>query len=95
MQNSRQGADSARENAKAAGSKPSTTAAYPPTTVDFTPIVRAVQATNPDIVYVASYPPDTVGILQTVNEIGLKTNMLGGAWSGRRPRLSRPSSARC
>ena len=29
---------------------------YPPNTVDFTPILRAIQATNPDFVYVASYP---------------------------------------
>ena len=55
---------------------------YPPTTVDYTPIVRAVQASNPEIVYVASYPPDTVGIIHAVTEIGLKTNMLGGAFVG-------------
>jgi branched-chain amino acid transport system substrate-binding protein len=74
--------DGARDNAKAAGLKTVYDRTYPPTTVDFTPIIRAVQATNPDIVYVASYPPDTVGILRTVNEIGLKTNMLGGAFVG-------------
>ena len=30
---------------------------YPPGTPDFTPIVHAIQATNPDMVFVASYPP--------------------------------------
>jgi len=30
---------------------------YPPSTVDYTPIVRAIKATNPDVVFVASYPP--------------------------------------
>ena len=32
--------------------------------------------------YVASYPSDTVGFLRAVQEIGLKTNMLGGAFAG-------------
>ncbi len=74
--------DGARDNAKAAGLKIAYDRTYPPTTVDFTPIIRAVQAANPDFVYVASYPPDTVGILHTVSEIGLKTNLLGGAMVG-------------
>ena len=72
----------ARANAKAAGLEIVYDATYPPNTVDFTPIVRAVQAVEPDIVYVASYPLDTVGILRTVSEIGLKTKMLGGAFVG-------------
>jgi branched-chain amino acid transport system substrate-binding protein len=78
----RNASDGARDNAKAAGLKIVYDRTYPPTTVDFTPIVRAVQATNPDIVYVASYPPDTVGIVNSVGEIGLKTNMLGGGMVG-------------
>jgi branched-chain amino acid transport system substrate-binding protein len=79
---SRNASDGARENAKAAGLDIVYDKTYPPTTVDYTPIVRAVQAANPDIVYVASYPPDTVGILRAVGEIGLKTNMLGGSLVG-------------
>jgi branched-chain amino acid transport system substrate-binding protein len=74
--------DGARDNAKAAGLKIVYDRTYPPTTVDFTPIIHAVQAANPDFVYVASYPPDTVGILHTVGEIGLKTNLLGGGMVG-------------
>jgi branched-chain amino acid transport system substrate-binding protein len=74
--------DGARDNAKAAGLRIVYDRTYPPTTVDFTPIIRAVQAANPDFVYVASYPPDTVGILHTVGEIGLKTNLLGGGMVG-------------
>src|SRR5947209_3847639 len=31
--------------------------AYPPNTVEFSSIIRALKATKPDIVYVASYPP--------------------------------------
>jgi len=79
---SRSASDGARDNAKAAGLKIVYDRTYPPTTVDFTPIVRSVQAAEPDFVYVASYPPDTVGILRAVSEIGLKTNMLGGALVG-------------
>src|SRR5579871_5971768 len=51
---------------------------YPPSTADFTPIVRAVQAANPDIVYVAAYPPDSVGIVRAAGEIALAPKMFGG-----------------
>jgi branched-chain amino acid transport system substrate-binding protein len=37
---------------------------YPPATVDYSPIVRAIQATNPDLVFVASYPLDSVGMVR-------------------------------
>ena len=55
---------------------------YPPQTTDFTPIVRAVQAANPEIVFVASYPPDSVGMVRAANEIGLKTRYFGGGMVG-------------
>ena len=55
---------------------------YPPTTTDYSPIMRAVQALNPDIVYVAAYPPDSVGIVRAANEIGLTPKMFGGAFIG-------------
>src|SRR5580700_3043050 len=44
---------------------------YPPSTTDYSPVMRAVQAANPDIVFVAAYPPDSVGIVRAANEIGL------------------------
>ena len=56
--------------------------AYPPSTVDFTPIVRAIAATNPDTVLVAAYPPDAVGMVRAATEIGLKTQLFGGAMVG-------------
>jgi branched-chain amino acid transport system substrate-binding protein len=55
---------------------------YPPSTVDYTPIVRAIKATNPDIVFVASYPPDSVGMLRAVHEVGLQPKILGGGMVG-------------
>jgi branched-chain amino acid transport system substrate-binding protein len=55
---------------------------YPPSTTDYTPIVRAIQATNPDLVFVASYPPDSVGMVKAANEVGLKAKMFGGGMVG-------------
>ena len=55
---------------------------YPPTTADFAPILRAVQALNPDIVFVAAYPPDSVGIVRAANEIGLTSKLFGGTFIG-------------
>src|SRR4051812_11002535 len=79
---SRNAADGARENAKAAGLKVVYDKTYPPSTTDFAPIVRAIQASNPDIVVVCSYPPDSVGMVRTVNEIGFKPKMIGGGMVG-------------
>jgi branched-chain amino acid transport system substrate-binding protein len=78
----RKATDSARENGKAAGLQIVYDRAYPPNTVDFSPIVRSIQAAQPDLVYVACYPSDSVGVLRAVQELGLKTNMLGGAFAG-------------
>ncbi len=75
-------ADGARENAKAMGFKIVYERSYPPGTVDFSPIMRGVLASSPDFVYVASYPPDSVGILRAKKEIGLKPRMFGGGMVG-------------
>ena len=58
--------------------------AYPPNTVEFSSIIRALKAAKPDIVYVASYPPDSAGILRAVNEIGVGDNvkLFGGGMVG-------------
>jgi branched-chain amino acid transport system substrate-binding protein len=55
---------------------------YPPGTPDFTPIVHAIQATNPDMVFVASYPPGSIGMLRAATESGLKTRFFGGGMVG-------------
>ena len=72
----------ARKNAQAKGLKIVYDKTYPPATTDYTPIVRAIQATNADIVYVASYPPDSVGMVKAANEVGLKAKMFGGGMVG-------------
>ena len=78
----RTSADGARENATAGGFKIIYDRSYPPATTDFAPTVRAIQAANPDIVFVAAYPPDTVGIVRAAHEIGLKPKMFGGTMIG-------------
>src|SRR5499427_9383325 len=79
---SRNSSDGARDNAKAAGLKIVYDKTYPPSTTDFSPIVRAIAATNPDVVVVCSYPPDSVGMVKAINEIGFKPKMIGGAMVG-------------
>jgi branched-chain amino acid transport system substrate-binding protein len=79
---SRNASDGARENAKKAGLKIVYDKSYPPSTTDFAPIVRAIQATNPDLVVLCSYPPDSVGLVRSINEIGFKPKMIGGAMVG-------------
>jgi branched-chain amino acid transport system substrate-binding protein len=72
----------ARETVQRLGLKVVYDKSYPPSTVDYTPIVRAIQAANPDVVFVASYPPDSVGMVRAANEIGLKPKMFGGGMIG-------------
>ena len=76
------GSEGARENIRAAGLKIVYDKRYPPATTDFAPIVRAVQAANPDIVAIFSYPPDSVGMVRAVNELGYKPKMIGGGMVG-------------
>ncbi len=44
---------------------------YPPNLVDFSSIIRAVRAAKPDIVFICSYPPESVAIVRAVNELGV------------------------
>ncbi len=74
--------DGARALAKEQGLKIVYDKTYPPTTSDYSPIIRAIQATNPEMVLVASYPPDSVGMIRAANEVGLKTKLFGGGMVG-------------
>ena len=77
-------AKTAREVATKLGMKVVFDQAYPPSTVEFSGILRALKAAKPDIVYVASYPPDSAGILRAVNEIGIgdDVKLFGGGMVG-------------
>jgi branched-chain amino acid transport system substrate-binding protein len=79
---SRNALDGARENAKALGMQVVFERTYPLATTEFTAIVRAMQAANPDVVYAATLPIDTSGIIRAANEIGFKPKMIGGAMLG-------------
>jgi branched-chain amino acid transport system substrate-binding protein len=79
---SKNACDGARENAKKAKLKVVYDKSYPPATADFAPIVRAIQATNAELVVICSYPLDSVGMVLAVNEAGLKPKMIGGAMVG-------------
>jgi branched-chain amino acid transport system substrate-binding protein len=72
----------ARANAKKAGLQVVYDKTYPPATTDYTPIVRAIDSANADVVFSASYPPDAVGMVRAANEIGLKAKMFGGGLVG-------------
>jgi branched-chain amino acid transport system substrate-binding protein len=79
---SKNACDGAKDNSKRHDMRVVYDRTYPPNTTDFTPIVRAIQATNPDVVAVCSYPLDSVGIVRAVNELNYKPKMIGGAMVG-------------
>ncbi len=74
--------EGARENAKTSGFKVVYDRSYPPTTADFNPIVRAIQAANPDLLVICSYPLDTVGMVRAMKEVDFRPKMWGGAMVG-------------
>ncbi len=78
----RRAIDGARRNAKAFHLRIVYDKPYPPNTADFAPVLRAVQATRPDAVFVLSSLTDTVGIVRAAAETGLKTGLFGGGMVG-------------
>ncbi len=70
--------EGARKHIKEDGLKIVYDRVYPPNTIDFTPIVQAIRAVKPDLVFVASYPADSAGMLRAVQEQGLEAKMFGG-----------------
>jgi branched-chain amino acid transport system substrate-binding protein len=78
----RNACEGARENAKKLGVNIIYDKTFPPGTTDFSPIIRALQAANADLVIVCSYPLSTVGIVQSANELNFTPKMFGGAMVG-------------
>jgi branched-chain amino acid transport system substrate-binding protein len=72
----------ARANAEGMGLKIVHDRTFPPTTADHSPVVRAIQAAAPDILFVATYPAGSVGMVRAVSEIGYKPRLFGGAMIG-------------
>jgi len=55
---------------------------FPPNQLDFAPIIRAIQATNPDVVYITCFPPNAVGIVHAVHESSFRPTLIGGGMVG-------------
>ncbi|MDP1867650.1 MAG: ABC transporter substrate-binding protein, partial [Bradyrhizobium sp.] len=74
----------AKEQAKKLGLKTVYEQNYPPSTVDFSAMMRAIRAAKPDMVFVASYPGDSVAIVRAVNEVGVgpSVKLFGGGMVG-------------
>ncbi len=79
---SRNACEGARENAKEFGVKIVYDKSFPPGTTDFSPVVRALQASNAEIVILCSYPLSSVGLVLAINEANYKPEMIGGAMVG-------------
>ena len=74
--------EGARESTKGAGLTVVYDRRYPSATTDLVPVVRAIAETNPNLVIVCSYPPDSIGMVRAVNEVGFRPKMIGGAMVG-------------
>src|SRR3989454_6700119 len=77
-------ASGAKELAKKGGMKTVYDQNYPPTTTDFSSLIRAIRAAKPELVFVCSYPNDSVAIVRAVNEIGVGegVKIFGGGMVG-------------
>ena len=74
--------EGARENAKKAGIKIIYDQTYPPNTVDFTSIMRVIKSRKPDLLFIASYPPDSAGVIRSIYDVDFGARMVGGFMTG-------------
>jgi len=82
-ESARNSVEGAMANIKGTGLEIVYNKSYPPaTTTDYSPIIRAIQASRPDVVYMASYPADSVGLVNALHEVGLKARLVGGSMVG-------------
>ncbi|NDZ17568.1 branched-chain amino acid ABC transporter substrate-binding protein [Variovorax sp. WS11] len=74
----------ARVLAKAMGLQTVYDQSYPPNTTDFSSVVRALRSARPDIVFISSYPTESVAIVRSVREVGLgsQAKLVGGGMGG-------------
>src|SRR5215475_3059355 len=77
-------ANGAKELAQKAALKTVYSQNYPPTTSDFSGLIRAIRAAQPEMVFVCSYPNDSVAIVRAMNEIGVGSSvkLFGGGMVG-------------
>lgn len=74
--------EGARKLAKEYGLQVVLERSIPPNTVDLTPIARALRSANPDIVWGATYPTETVALVRAVRDLGIKPRLFGGSLVG-------------
>ncbi len=57
---------------------------YPPNTVDFSSMLRAIRAKKPDAVFIASYPAESSAIIRGLSELGVgdSVKIFGGGMVG-------------
>ena len=77
-------ADGARPYFKELGLKTVFDQNYPPTTKDFSSLIRAIRASKAEIVFIASYPAGSAAIVNSISEIGLgpQVKIVGGGMVG-------------
>jgi branched-chain amino acid transport system substrate-binding protein len=79
---SRNALDGAHENAKELGFDVVYERTYPLANTEYTAIARAMQAADAEVVYAATLPVDTVGLLRASNEVQFRPKLYGGAFLG-------------
>src|SRR6185503_15823385 len=72
---SRNALDGARENAKEFGFDVVYERTYPLANTEYATIVRSMQDAAPDVIYAATLPVDTVGLLRASNEVRFKPKL--------------------
>jgi branched-chain amino acid transport system substrate-binding protein len=77
-------ANGAKAVAKKSGLKTVYEQNYPPSTVDFSSMIRAVRNAKADRVFICSYPNDSVALVRAINEIGVGSSvkLIGGGMVG-------------
>ena len=77
-------ANGAKAVAKQTGLKTVYEQSYPPSTVDFSSMIRAVRNAKPEMVFICSYPNDSVALVRAINEIGVgeAVKLIGGGMVG-------------
>ena len=79
---SRNALDGARDNAKEFGFNVVYERTYPLANAEYATIVRSMQAAAPEVIYAATLPVDTVGLVRASNEVQFKPKLYGGAFLG-------------
>jgi branched-chain amino acid transport system substrate-binding protein len=72
----------AMEHASNNGFRIVSDARYPLATTEFAPFVQQLKPLNPDILFLCSYLNDSVGLVRSINAVGLVPKVVGGAMIG-------------